>query len=376
MPSSYRILRVFGISVELHITFIIFLFIFFLWGWQEDGFMGGVALVSFFALIFMIVLIHELTHSIAALLNGIKVPRIILTPIGGLAHIEIPEKPVLELVISIVGPLSNFLMAGVFMVLFMLVIPDPVGKLLEYKEVINNGSFSIKEMVFSLPGVILLLVEYNLILGIFNFIPAFPMDGGRVLRAILALFIDYTKATKIAVNIGQFISVVMAIAGILLPHIWLTVIGIIIFFAGGQELKIVRIRHALGGLRAGDVAAREIECMDNSITVGDFLERIAKPSQRHYPVCDVGGKIVGILDISRLGDMEPRDFNRVLVGDISDRQLEHIDSKALLSDMLMKLLEKDFILVVESSHVIGYLTPNMLLDAARFQSMKKLRDVH
>ncbi len=367
MQSSYRIFRIFGISVELHITFLLFLLVLFPIYWFSYGIISGAGMIVLFALLFAIVLMHELMHSIVARMNEIEVSRIILLPIGGLASIEIPEKPKIELMVSAAGPLLNFALAAFFMIILILTVQNPIEVLSEARGHIEPSG--IGSVVFNFPGILSLLIWINLMLGLFNILPGFPMDGGRVLRSLLAFWMDYTKATRIAVTIGQIIFIVMIILGIFSGDFWIIIIGIFLFYAGSNELQIVRLKNALRGLKIGQIAIRGFSYVHESATIQDFMALIAMPGQRYYPVVNIAGKIIGIVDMQDLRDLRKENFGRITVGDIAVKRVNFIDADLNAEDIVTNLLTIDFVLVIDKGSVIGYLTPEHLMEIARFHGI-------
>ncbi|RLI92169.1 MAG: hypothetical protein DRO89_02645 [Candidatus Altiarchaeales archaeon] len=360
MKSSYRIFRIFGISVELHITFILFLLLVSLF---------GPANVIFWLSIFAIVLMHELTHSIVAMKFGIKVPRITLTPIGGLASIEVPEDPKKELLISIAGPLSNFVLASTIYLLFI----STSLTVHSYSFIIQRLSMSnanILDPSFLLSGILWV----NLILGLFNVIPGFPMDGGRVLRAVLALWIDHVRATKIAVRIGQLMAFFMIISGIFVNP-WLILIGVFLYYAGSSEFQLVKIKHALRGLKIGTLAMRNMRHANEYMTIGEFVRLIARPDQDYYPISDQSGRVIGVLNIQELKKVHREDFDKILVRDIANPRFNVLDAHLNAEEVVGKLLGMGFSLVVDSGRVIGYLTPEHILETAQFYNLLSKKSV-
>jgi len=215
--SSVQVFKIFGISIELHITFLIFLLLV-----VFDPFLFG-----FMLLVFSIVLIHELFHSLVALYYKIPVPKITLTPIGGIASIEVPEDPKKEFLISLAGPFSNILF---FVLIFVAasVLGIPLEPLSWY---FGGGRIDLMDMSSLLSA----LLWLNFILGAFNLLPGYPMDGGRVFRAFLAFRIDYLKATQIAVNTGKIIAVLISLWGVLSLAPFTFIIGVSCFLQGGRS---------------------------------------------------------------------------------------------------------------------------------------------
>jgi Zn-dependent protease len=227
MRSSLKVASIFGIEVRIHLTFLLFL----VWIWfsyyQVAGFAGAVQGVLFILALFACVLLHEFGHAFAARGFGIETPDITLLPIGGVARLSrIPGKPWQELLVAIAGPLVNVVIAGV---LIFVIHTSATLEQLEYLED---------------PRVELLakLASVNVMLVLFNLIPAFPMDGGRVLRALLAMVLPYARATQIAAWIGQGLAVVFGIFAIKFGHPLLIFIAFFIFVGAQQEVAMARSR--------------------------------------------------------------------------------------------------------------------------------------
>jgi Zn-dependent protease len=194
--------------------------------WQAGGVSGAIQGVAFTLLLFLCVLLHEFGHAFAARAYGIRTPDITLLPIGGVARLErMPEKPVQELVVAIAGPAVNVVIA---LVLFFV---------LAAKIRMSNfsGRGPLEESLTAQ------LLEINVMLLLFNAIPAFPMDGGRVLRSLLAMKLDYVLATTIAARIGQVIAIGFAVVGFFMAPM-LIFIAVFVFSAAQQELAYARFR--------------------------------------------------------------------------------------------------------------------------------------
>ena len=229
MRWSYRIARVSGIDVKIHITFLLLLAYFGWVNWQSGGVPAAAEAVGFILLLFLCVLLHEFGHALAARMYGIRTPDITLLPIGGVARLErMPEKPWQELVVAVAGPAVNVGIAlGLFVVLAA------------------KFRFSDLMEIERLDGDLLAsLLSVNIMLVVFNAIPAFPMDGGRVLRALLAMRFDYVLATKIAARVGQGIAILFLVAGFFGSSM-LMFIAIFVFMGAQQELAFARYREAL-----------------------------------------------------------------------------------------------------------------------------------
>jgi stage IV sporulation protein FB len=219
MKWSYRIARIRGIDVRIHLTFLLLPVFFGFGAWKESGWAGAVGEVSFLLALFLCVLLHEFGHALAGRRYGIRTPDITLLPIGGVARMEnIPEKPSMELFIAIAGPAVNVAICIVLTAILML-----TGGFLQGPET------TLRLMLHNL-----LLMNAGLVF--FNMIPAFPMDGGRVLRALLAMKFSHLGATRAAARTGQAMALVFAVAGFL-GNPMLLLIAMFVFNGAQQELQ-------------------------------------------------------------------------------------------------------------------------------------------
>jgi Zn-dependent protease len=370
MASSLRLFKIFGISVELHWTFfLIFLIVI------PEG-LGG---LLFFLLLFILVLIHELCHSLMAKNFGVKVQRITLTPLGGIASLEIPEDPKKEFLISLAGPMSNFVMMFLVLLLaFFLNFPlnsfidSIVPSLVRFSILISNPS--------TLAEVLLVLFQVNLLLGAFNILPGFPMDGGRILRSLLAFKLEYIKATEIAVQIGRIAAIFFIIAGLGIfdvlvgtdyASLWLIIIGLFLIFAGGQELEVLKVRHYLRGLTVGKIASPPPRYAMDSMSLKDFMTTVATREQIHYPVIDSEHRIIGVLNLSDLRNVSEADYPVATVKDLARHNISVVEAGMNVENNLQFLLSKEYFFVEDQGRVVGYLTPNIVLEAARFYGITK-----
>ncbi len=220
--------RVFGIRIRLHYVFLLLLAFVFFSGVRSVGLAGGLTSLLFVCAVFAIVAVHELGHSLVAMHHGVRVADITLLPIGGVARLtELPEDPFTEFKIAIAGPMVNFAIALVTL---------PVLALMTAGAMLFAAPRTPLEFAVQLYAV-------NLIMGLFNLIPAFPLDGGRILRALLARRRDYLAATETAARIGRRIALAMGVVG-LIWNPWLIVLAIFIWTAGAQEARMVRMRRA------------------------------------------------------------------------------------------------------------------------------------
>jgi Zn-dependent protease len=276
---SFPIARIAGTVVRVHVTFLLFL----VWiggaQWRLGGREAAVEGVLFIVLIFACVLAHEFGHILAARRYGIRTPEVTLWPIGGVASLErIPDKPSEELVVALAGPAVNVVIAGLI-VLFL-------G--------LSFDAAAMTEMENPRAGLLMRLAAANIFLVVFNLIPAFPMDGGRVLRALLAMRMNHAEATRIAARIGQGAAFLFALAGLLLNPM-LIVIALFIYLAATAESQHVAFKDSTSGLpvRAGMVSP--VEVLTTTATLDDAVELLLRTSQREFPVVDGSGCPRGLL---------------------------------------------------------------------------------
>jgi Zn-dependent protease len=244
MRTSWKIGTAFGIGIYVHITFLLLpLYVLF-----ENGTQAGLPVIGFMmallAALFGCVVLHELGHALMARHFGIGTRDITLYPIGGVARLEgLGKRPIQELCIALAGPAVNVVIAALLFVLI------PVLGLTQSS---NGGAYFAEIPARPLETFAIFLLGANLLMVLFNLIPAFPMDGGRVFRALLSMNLGQLRATEIAARVGSVLAVLMFLAPFLPSH-WLplfhspflAVIAVFIWFAGQQELYAVRMRERL-----------------------------------------------------------------------------------------------------------------------------------
>ncbi|HEY4302108.1 MAG TPA: site-2 protease family protein [Candidatus Didemnitutus sp.] len=232
--------RIFGIQLSVHASFALLLAYEAYEGWQSGGAAGMGWQVLLVLLFFVCVVLHELGHSLTARRYGVQVPRILLMPIGGMAEFDrIPREPSAELLITIAGPAVNFVIFAAMLPFF-------------WSTLMSDQTFSEQSWL----GVGTLLAAANLVMGIFNLLPVYPMDGGRILRALLALRFPYMKATRYAVMTARILAPVFAVIAFLVLH-W-TLVGVLfifIFFAGDAEYRLL-VRREQEAAYWADMARR------------------------------------------------------------------------------------------------------------------------
>lgn len=278
MRWSFQIAKITGIQIRLHLTFLLLLAWVGFGGGVESGWRTALTGIAVVLLVFSCVLLHELGHAWAARRYGIRTPDITLLPIGGIARLErIPERPSEEMVVALAGPLVSAILAFLFGVASGFTLPPLDGEIQEWSQLCSK------------------LFTINSGLLLFNLLPVFPMDGGRFLRALLALRFDYRRSTRIAATIGQGLAVVLGMAGLWLPAPLLLFIAVFLFLSAGSEASQVDLREASRGLKVADVMVTKFGLLPSTAQLADAADLLLHASQHSFPLTDENGLLVGLL---------------------------------------------------------------------------------
>ncbi len=273
MAWSFPIARIAGTVVKVHVTFLLLLAVFLV--------AGGVAAVMMILAIFACVVAHEFGHVAMARRFGVRTPDVILLPIGGLARLErMPEEPRQELLIALAGPAVTLVLAAIF-----------------YAVLRAGGATPPLLPSLSVAGgsVLADLYRINVLLLLFNLIPAFPMDGGRVLRAILAARQGLARATRIAASVGQLLAFALGFAALMTGNMLLLLIAFVVFLGAGAEAAAVETRAAGLGLTVREMMVTDFRTLPAWATLRDAAELLVASDQREFPVVDNTGSVEGIL---------------------------------------------------------------------------------
>ena len=278
MRWSVTIGRFGGTAVKVHLTFLLFLAWIGFSAWQREGANAARDSLAFIVLLFACVLLHEFGHILMARRFGIATPQVTLLPIGGVASLQrMPEKPAQELAVAIAGPLVNLVIA--FLILAFLPGMD---------------ASALAKLDDPHIGLLMRLAAANLFLVLFNMIPAFPMDGGRVLRALLAMRLGAPRATRIAASIGQMLAFGLGFAG-LFGNPLLIFIAIFVYMAAAGEAQMTAFHDAARGLTVADAMETSFNAMPATATLSDAVDALLATAQQEFPVVDAFGKPVGLL---------------------------------------------------------------------------------
>jgi Zn-dependent protease/CBS domain-containing protein len=279
MSWSFKIGKVAGTAILVHVTFVLFLGWIFVASWVAGGPQTAWQSLIFLLLLFACVVAHEFGHIFTARAFGVTTPDVVLLPIGGVARLErIPEEPWEEFLIAIAGPLVNVAIALALMAL--------AGAHVSTREL-----YAVESPHTSM---IDRLAAVNLFLAVFNMIPAFPMDGGRVLRALLAVRMGYVRATEIAAFIGQGVAFALGFIG-LFSNPMLIFIAIFVYLAASSEAHLVAIRAMSRGVPVSAAMMTQFATLTPDAHVEEAVQTLLRTSQAEFPVIDGAGKPVGLL---------------------------------------------------------------------------------
>lgn len=323
MKWSWKIGRFAGIDVYIHTTFFLLLAFFGFNYWVQTRTLAGTLEgVGFLLLLFLSVVLHEYGHALTARRFGIRTRDITLLPIGGVARLErMPDKPIQELWVALAGPAVNVVIA---IALFAYLVVS--GTLAAIPGLpLTGGPFLERLMVV------------NLFLVGFNLLPAFPMDGGRVLRALLALRLEYVRATQIAAGIGQGMAFLFGIIG-LFGNPFLIFIALFVWIGAQQEASMVQIKSGLSGIPVQRAMMTEFKTLAASDRLSRAVEYLLATPQQDFPVVE-DGRIVGILtrtdlmkalsrhdEALRVDAVMRRDFETVHPGDMLEAALGRLQA--------------------------------------------------
>jgi Zn-dependent protease/predicted transcriptional regulator len=360
MAGSWKIGRIAGIDLYMHFTFVLLL------AWivfQEYAAHGNVAeavggLVFIIAL-FGIVVLHELGHALAARYYGIPTRDITLLPIGGVARLErMPEDPKQELVVAVAGPMVNVVLAaGIYVIL-----------------VVGQGLASMNQMMQAGGDLLSRLFAVNVMLVVFNMLPAFPMDGGRVLRALLAMRLNYVRATQVAANIGQGMAILFALVGgfgipdVMHPNVLLMFIALFVWLGAAQEARMVQMRSALSGIPVQDAMITRFHTLRPDDPLSAATKHLIAGFQQEFPVVE-GERLVGMLTHNDLAEGLRQHGPDVPVSGFMKQQFATAEPREMLNTALARLHNgtTHMMAVTQDGRLLGLLTAENLAEVLMVQ---------
>ena len=343
MPWSWKVGRLAGIDVYVHATFLLLLGWVAVRHWVEEHSVAAVASgVLFILALFGCVILHEYGHALTARRYGIPTRDITLLPIGGVARLErMPDDPAQELWVALAGPAVNIAIAALLLPAVLVTgrveMPDTLG--------VTDGPLLER------------LVAVNLSLALFNLLPAFPMDGGRVLRALLARRLEYTRATQVAANVGQFMALVFGFAG-LQGNPFLLFIALFVWIGAAQESSAAQMRYALAGIPVTRALNTDFRTLSPGDPVQRAVDLLLSTAQKDFPVVDEDQRVLGIVMHADLPGALARAGAETTVADIMRRDFVAVDAHEMLESAFSRLQACDCrtMPVVRDQRLTGLLT--------------------
>jgi len=355
LSMTWRIGTIAGIAVYMHPTFLLLLVFV---GWQHwllghsaAAVAGGVV---FMLALFGCVVLHELGHALTARRYGIRTRDITLLPIGGVARLErMPDQPVQEFWVALAGPAVNVVIAAVL-----------------YALLLATNGFAPLEHVSVVEGPFLeRLMLVNVFLVGFNLLPAFPMDGGRVVRALLATRLEYTRATQIAASLGQSMAFLFGFMGLMSGNPFLIFIALFVWVGAAQEASVVQIRSALGGIPVSRAMITEFHALAPDEPLSHAIDLLLSGTQQDFPVM-AEGRVVGVLTVRDLKTALGRQGETVAVSEVMRRDVPVVDAHDMLDSVFQTLQATGARVgaVTRGGRVVGLVTPDNVGEFVMVQS--------
>jgi Zn-dependent protease/CBS domain-containing protein len=347
MRYSFKIASAWGIPIELHITFVLLIAAVLILSIPTQQF------YTFFIVLFLFVFVvfHELAHSVIARHYGIKVRKIILYPIGGVSEIEeIPDNPSQEWRMAVAGPLTSLVLGATLLAVSLFAL---------------RQAFSIYTFITITGNFLTDLATLNILLGAFNLIPAFPMDGGRVFRALLAERLKYSDATRYAVYIGKIFGIAMVLIGFVYNFL-LILVGIFVYIGASEEAEQTIVSTTLAGVRVKDVMQSQIGFVTPQHTISEALEVMFK-NRYHDALVEKDGVFQGIVTWTELMKIKLEERSTLRVEQMPLKNISVFEDESILEVNKLITREKiDLIPVVDRqlpTKIIGVLTSEAIAEA-------------
>ncbi len=360
MAWSWTVGKLFGIDLKIHTTFLLILAWVGYGHWQKgEGIAGVIAGVLFILALFGCVVLHELGHALAARRYGIGTKDITLLPIGGVARLDrMPEDPKEEMVVALAGPAVNVVIAALLFVWLQL----------------TGGWQAMGDLGVATGPVVERLMVVNLFLVGFNLLPAFPMDGGRVLRAFLATRTDFVSATQTAAKVGQGMALLFGFLGMFFNP-FLMFIALFVWIGAGQEAESAQVHAVLGKAAVTRAMLTEFRTIGLEDSLERVVELILAGSQHDFPVMD-GDHVVGVL---RREDLFAALALRELktVADVMRKDVQVVDSNEMLEDAFKKLQgsETGTLPVMDAGRLVGIVTTENMAEYLMIEAARKAAGV-
>jgi Zn-dependent protease/predicted transcriptional regulator len=362
MKGSFKLGKIAGIGLFIHWTFsLLILFIAYVNYKAGQNLTQILWSILFILCIFITVLMHELRHALTAKNFGIKTKDITLLPIGGLARLErLPEKPSEELLVAFAGPFVNIILA--FITSLFITLPNTSEEMVaQLENGVNANNFFLNFYLV------------NIVLAIFNLIPAFPMDGGRVLRALLSYKLERHHATKIAARIGQVLALGFVFLGFF-SNPFLIFIGIFVFMGAQIESEYTETKYMLKGYKVRDVIMKQYPTIDYNETLETAVKMMLDSQNKHFLVTE-NNIPMGTINREQIIEALSKKEDETELSTIMDRELILLKADDLLEDVfeLVYKNKSTLMLVIEDNQLIGTLDTENLLEFILINEVKAKR---
>ncbi|MCB0559471.1 MAG: site-2 protease family protein [Lewinellaceae bacterium] len=369
MKGSVQIAKFFGIPVQVHWTFVlIFVYVFYegmgnALSWMEMGW-----ITIFVLALFACVVLHEYGHALTARRFGVDTRDIILSPIGGVARLDrLPEQPMHEFLVALAGPMVNIVIGVVLSFIPLLSSEESRHNFRSFfmQIIYPQSNFFVSDpspFEYFLFG----LVALNIVLAVFNLLPAFPMDGGRVLRALLSLRLGRLRATQIAVYIGQLIAVLLVGYGLWNYHYITALIGLFVFVTASNEYRMVKLDRVLEDHQVREVLRPQFTKLYTQDPLSLAMGPLSQGIERNFLVFDEWQNLVGILPEERIleGAQKEQEGTRapILAGQLASPRFESILASDSLKSLFPKIQWKGYWIlpVYEKGRLVGVVDKNAL----------------
>lgn len=372
MRGSFQVAKFFNIPVQVHWTFVlIFAYVFFLgyrenWDWLSMGWSG-----LFVLALFVCVVLHEFGHALTARRFGVETRDIILSPIGGVARLDrLPEKPMQEFQVAIAGPLVNVGISLALSPYFLLVSGETRRQLgnIFYSLVYPESNVFVRDLS-PLDYFLFGLIALNLTLAVFNLLPAFPMDGGRVLRALLSLRLGRRRATQIAAFIGQGFAVILVAYGLWEFSLITAFIGVFVFMTAASENRMVRIDSSLDHHTVGELARRNFTKIYQRDPIQVAAGELQRGMERNFLVFDEWQNLTGVLTEASIMEAMKKGQPDDRVSEYLNTHYEYVLADDPLRTAFSKMQWENYLIlpVFEEGRVTGLIDAGVLNNFLRLQ---------
>lgn len=349
MRWSFALVRILGTEIRIHVTFLLLVAWYAYVSYRMGGEEAAITAAIFLLLVFVCVLLHEFGHILQARRYGIRTPEVLLSPIGGLARLErMPEEPMQELKVALAGPAVT------------LIIALALGAWLAA----TGGLPTVFVFDPAHESLVTALFRVNVILLLFNLLPAFPMDGGRVLRALLASRRGIVSGTRIAARIGQVFAMAFGLLGLFFNPFLIIIAGFI-YLAAEAEAQAVETRAAGRGVSASEMMITDLRMLRVYATLEEAVQVLLAGEQREFPVVDNDGRLEGLLTRENLIRGLSQHGPGATAGMVMTTGFEPVGPRAAFEEVLERLRGARLTalpVVDEARHVVGLITADNITD--------------